>query len=44
MSLIRLRRERKLHGASERRGMSTRMLVILLVVVLVAIWYLGARV
>lgn len=41
MSLIRLRRERKELGTGERRGLRTRTLLILLVVVLVAIWYLG---
>lgn len=42
--MIRIRRERKLQGASERRGMSTRTLFILLACVLVAIWYLSSRV
>lgn len=44
MSLIRIRRERKVQGASERSGMSTRLLVILLIATLVGIWYLGSRV
>ncbi len=44
MSLIRIRRERKLQGASERSGMRTRTLLILLAVVFFAIWYLGSRV
>lgn len=44
MSLIKLRRERKLQGSRERPGMRTRTLVILLAAVLVAIWYLSARV
>ncbi len=43
MSLIRIRRDRKVHGASERRGMRTRTLLILLAIVLFAIWYLGSR-
>lgn len=41
MSLIRLRRERKEMGTGERRGLRTRTLIILLVVVLVAIWFLA---
>lgn len=41
MSLIRLRRERKELGTGERRGLRTRTLLILLVVVLIAIWYLS---
>lgn len=44
MSLIRIRRERKQHGSRERAGMKTRTLIILLVVVIIAIWYLGGRV
>lgn len=40
MSLIQQRRERKELGTGERRGLRTRTLVLLLVVVLVAIWYL----
>ena len=44
MSLIRLRRERKELGTGERRGLRTRTLVLLLVVVLIAFWYLGAHV
>jgi hypothetical protein len=43
MSLIRIRRERKVQGGSERVGMRTRTLLILLAVVLFAIWYLGSR-
>lgn len=41
MSLIRLRRERKEMGTGERRGLRTRTLFLLLVVVLIAIWYVG---
>lgn len=44
MSLIKIRRERKLQGTGERQGMSTRLLVILLLATVVAIWYLGSRV
>ncbi len=44
MSLLRVRRERKLQGSSERSGMRTRTLVILLAVTLIAIWYLSSRV
>ncbi len=44
MSLIQIRRERKMQGASERRGMRTRTLIILLACVVVAIWYLSSRV
>jgi hypothetical protein len=44
MSLIRVRRERKVLGSRPRAGMRTRTLVILLAVVLIAIWYLGSRV
>jgi hypothetical protein len=44
MSLIRIRRERKLQGASERAGMRTRTLLILLTAVLIAIWYFSSRV
>jgi len=44
MSLIRIRRERKSQGASERTGMRTRTLTILLIAVIVAIWYLSSRV
>lgn len=44
MSLIRIRRERKQHGSHERSGLSTRTLLILLSVVLIAMWYLGSRV
>ena len=44
MSLIKLRRERKVQGSRERAGMRTRTLVILLAAVLVAIWYLSSRV
>jgi hypothetical protein len=44
MSLIRVRRERKLQGARERSGLRTRTLLILLAVVIIAMWYLGSRV
>jgi hypothetical protein len=44
MSLIRIRRERKGQGASERSGMRTRTLVILLFAVIAAFWYLSSRV
>jgi hypothetical protein len=44
MSLIKLRRERKVQGSQERTGMRLRTLVILLAAVLVAIWYLNSRV
>ncbi len=44
MSLIKVRRERKVQGSRERVGMRTRTLVILLAAVLVAIWYLSSRV
>jgi hypothetical protein len=44
MSLIQIRRERKVQGARERQGMRTRTLLILLAAVLVAIWYLSSRV
>jgi hypothetical protein len=44
MSLIRIRRERKLQGSNERKPMSTRTLLILLIATIVAIWYLGGRV
>lgn len=41
MSLIQLRRDRKEMGTGERRGLRTRTLVVLLIVVLTAIWFLG---
>lgn len=41
MSLIQLRRERKEMGTGERRGLRTRTLLLLLLIVLLAIWYLG---
>ncbi len=41
MSLIQLRRERKEMGTGERRGLRTRTLVLLLIVVLLAIWFLS---
>lgn len=44
MSLIRVRRERKLQGTRERSGLPTQTLMILLAVVIFAIWYLGSRV
>jgi hypothetical protein len=44
MSLIRIRRERKVLGSGERAGMRTRSLVILLAAVIIAIWYLSSRV
>ena len=44
MSLIQIRRERKSQGGSERSGMRTRTLTILLLAVIIAIWYLSSRV
>jgi hypothetical protein len=44
MSLIRVRRERKIQGSSERTGLRLRTLLILLAVVVIAFWYLGSRV
>lgn len=41
MSLIRQRNRRKKNWLDARKGMSGRKLVGLLIVVLVAIWYLG---
>ncbi len=44
MSLIRIRRERKELGSSERKGMPTRTLLLLLAFVVFAIWYLSSSV
>ncbi len=44
MSLIRIRRERKMQGAGPRGGMKTRTLLLLLACVIFAIWYLSSRV
>lgn len=41
MSLIRQRRRRKKAWLDTRKGMSNRKLIGFLIVVLVAIWYLG---
>ncbi len=43
MSLIRIRRERKKNWIDKKAGWSPRRLVILLVMLLAAIWYLGFR-
>jgi hypothetical protein len=43
MSLIRIRRERKKNWIDKKAGWSTRRLVILLVLLLAAAWYLGSR-
>jgi hypothetical protein len=43
MSLIRIRRERKKNWIDRKTGWSPRRLVILLVMLLAAIWYLGFR-
>ncbi len=44
MSLIRIRRERKQFGSSERKPMPTRTLLLMLAFVLFAIWYLTSSV
>ncbi len=44
MSLIRIRRERKDFGSSERKAMPTRTLLLMLAFVLFAIWYLTSSV
>ena len=41
MSLIRIRRERKKNWIDHKRGWSPRRLVVLLIALLAAIWYLG---
>ncbi len=41
MSLIRVRNERKKEWVDVRRGKSPRMLIFLLILVGIAIWYLG---
>ena len=41
MSLIRVRRERKKNWIDQKMGWSPRRLVILLIALLLAIWYLG---
>ena len=41
MSLIRQRKRRKKNWVDARKGMSQTKLVALLILVLVAIWYLG---
>ena len=43
MSLIRIRRERKKNWIDRKTGWSPRRLVVLLVMLLAAIWYLGFR-
>lgn len=43
MSLIRVRRRRKKNWLAERSGMQRGRLMALLVLTLVAIWYLGWR-
>ncbi len=43
MSLIRVRRRRKKNWLAERRGMQSGRLMGFLVLILVAIWYLGWR-
>lgn len=43
MSLISVRRRRKKHWIDSRKGLNPRKLIGLLVVVVVAIWYLGWR-
>jgi hypothetical protein len=42
MSLIRVRNKRKKDWIDVRRGKSPRMLIFLLILVALAIWYLGA--
>jgi hypothetical protein len=41
MSLIRIRRERKKNWIDMKAGWSPRRLVVLLIALLAAIWYLG---
>jgi len=43
MSLIRVRRSRKKEWIDTRKGWSPRVLIFLLVLVIVAIWYLSTR-
>lgn len=43
MSLIRIRRRRKKNWLDTRKGMPGGRLIALLILTLVAIWYLGAR-
>lgn len=43
MSLVRLRRERREHGAKLKRGMSPFRLFLLLVLVGLLIWWLSSR-
>lgn len=43
MSLIRVRRRRKKEWMDVRKGKSTGKLLLFLIVVLAAIWYLGTR-
>ncbi len=41
MSLIRVRRNRKKHWIDKKVGWSPRQLVVLLIMLLAAMWYLG---
>ena len=43
MSLLRIRRERKMNWIDMKTGWSPRRLVVLLIALLAAIWYLGFR-
>jgi hypothetical protein len=43
MSLIRVRHRRRKEGVDIRRGRSPRMLIFLLLLVALAIWYLGTQ-
>lgn len=43
MSLIRVRNDRKREGLGIRKGKSPRLLLFLLLLVAVAIWFLGQR-
>ena len=43
MSLIRMRKRRKQNWVAERKGMPVGRLVALLIMTVVAIWYLGWR-
>jgi hypothetical protein len=43
MSLIRIRQQRKKNWIDKKAGWSPRRLVVLLVVLVAAIWYLGFR-
>lgn len=43
MSLIRVRRNRKKEWIDVRKGFSARRLILFLVVVVAAIWYLSVR-